>query len=118
VTGQIAATAALDECGEWLAAFVAHLQQMRDRCVDGLNSIKGISCMAPQGCYVAFANITGTGKSSSEIHQLLMDEAKVAVVPGLKQWFGNGAEGYIRLSFATSPAILSEALNRIKNRMN
>jgi bifunctional pyridoxal-dependent enzyme with beta-cystathionase and maltose regulon repressor activities len=118
VAGQIAATAALDECGEWLASFVAHLQEMRDLCVDRLNSINGISCIAPQGCYVAFANITATGKSSSEIHQLLMDEAKVAVVPGLKQWFGNGAEGYIRLSFATSGAILSEALTRIKNRLN
>lgn len=118
VAGQIAATAALNECGEWLASFVAHLQEMRDLCVDRLNSINGISCIAPQGCYVAFANITATGKSSSEIHQLLMDEAKVAVVPGLKQWFGNGAEGYIRLSFATSGAILSEALTRIKNRLN
>ena len=118
VAGQIAATAALDECGEWLANFVAHLQKMRDRCVDALNTINGFSCMAPQGCYVAFANITRTGNSSSEIYSLLINEAKVAVVPGLKQWFGNGAEGYIRLSFATSETILSEALSRIKNRLN
>jgi bifunctional pyridoxal-dependent enzyme with beta-cystathionase and maltose regulon repressor activities len=118
VTGQIAATAALDECGEWLAAFVAHLHKMRDCCVDGLNDIKGISCMAPQGCYVAFADITGTGKSSAEVQQLLMNEAKVAVVPGLKQWFGNGAEGYIRLSFATSFSILSEGISRIKSTLN
>jgi bifunctional pyridoxal-dependent enzyme with beta-cystathionase and maltose regulon repressor activities len=74
--------------------------------------------MAPQGCYVAFADIIGTGKSSSEIHQLLMNDAKVAVVPGLKQWFGNGAEGYIRLSFATSSSILQEGISRIKNRLN
>lgn len=118
VAGQIAATAALDDCGEWLTAFVSHLQKMRDLCVDGLNDIKGISCMAPQGCYVAFADIKGTGKSSTEIHQLLMNEAKVAVVPGLKQWFGNGAEGYIRLSFATSFSILSEGISRIKSTLN
>ncbi len=118
VTGQIAATAALDECGEWLTAFVAHLQKMRNICVAGLNEIHGISCMAPQGCYVAFANIEKTGNSSNEIYNLLMNEAKVAVVPGLKQWFGNGAEGYIRLSFATSAAILTEALGRIKKRLN
>jgi len=91
---------------------------MRDLCVDGLNSIKGISCIAPQGCYVAFADIKGTGKSSTEIHQLLMNEAKVAVVPGLRQWFGNGAEGYIRLSFATSSTILLEGISRIKNSLN
>ena len=118
VTGQIAATAALEECKEWLTNFVDHLQKMRDICVAGLNDIQGISCMAPQGCYVAFADITGTGKSSSEIQQILMNEAKVAIVPGLKQWFGNGSEGFIRLSFATSAVILNEALDRVKKRLN
>jgi aspartate/methionine/tyrosine aminotransferase len=118
VAGQIAATAALDECKEWLANFVDHLQKMRDICVAGLNDIQGISCMAPQGCYVAFADITGTGKSSSEIQHILMNEAKVAIVPGLKQWFGNGSEGYIRLSFATSFFILTEALDRVKKTLN
>lgn len=117
VAGQIAATAALDECKEWLANFVDHLQKMRDICVTGLNDIQGISCMAPQGCYVAFADITGTGKSSSEIQHTLMNEAKVAIVPGLKQWFGNGSEGFIRLSFATSFFILTEALNRVKKTL-
>ncbi|MFM2232438.1 MAG: hypothetical protein RJB31_1139 [Bacteroidota bacterium] len=118
VAGQIAATAALDECKEWLANFVDHLQKMRDICVAGLNDIQGISCMAPQGCYVAFADITGTGKSSSEIQHILMNEAKVAIVPGLKQWFGNGSEGFIRLSFATSFFILTEALDRVKKTLN
>ena len=118
VAGQIAATAALEECKEWLANFVDHLQKMRDICVTGLNDIQGISCMAPQGCYVAFADITGTGKSSSEIQHILMNEAKVAIVPGLKQWFGNGSEGFIRLSFATSFFILTEALDRVKKTLN
>jgi aspartate/methionine/tyrosine aminotransferase len=118
VAGQIAATAALEECKEWLANFVDHLQKMRDICVAGLNDIQGFSCMAPQGCYVAFADITGTGKSSSEIQHILMNEAKVAIVPGLKQWFGNGSEGFIRLSFATSFFILTEALDRVKKTLN
>jgi len=43
VAGQIAATAALDECQEWLGMFVDHLQKMRDICVTELNSINGIS---------------------------------------------------------------------------
>lgn len=118
VAGQIAATAALDECQGWLGLFVGHLQEMRDICVSGLNSIAGISCQPPEGCYVAFANIEQTGKSSSEIHELFMNYGKVAVVPGLPQWFGNGAEGYIRLSFATSASILTEALDRMKNTLN
>ncbi|HEV3412530.1 MAG TPA: pyridoxal phosphate-dependent aminotransferase [Puia sp.] len=110
---QVAATAALDECGPWLDEFVAHLHQMRDRCVSGLNRIPGITCQKPEGCYVAFANITGTGRSSAEIRDILFNQAKVAVVPGLPEWFGPGAAGYIRLSFATSAAILDDALDRI-----
>jgi len=114
VMGQIAATAALTKCDYWLNQFLTHLQAMRDICVQELNSVPGIKCIAPDGCYVAFADIRGTGKTSKEIHELLLTSAKVAVVPGLKEWFGQGAEGYIRLSFATSETILKDALTRIK----
>jgi aminotransferase len=86
---------------------------MRDHCVGRLNAISGFACIPPEGCYVAFTDITGTGRSSAEIRDLLFDQAKVAVVPGLPEWFGPGAAGYIRLSFATSKVILDEALDRI-----
>jgi len=66
---------------------------------------------------VAFTDIRGTGKSSAEMAELLLKEAKVAVVPGSKQWFGAGAEGYIRMSFATSADVISEALQRIKQTL-
>ena len=118
VISQVAATAALNECDYWLDNFIAHLQKMRDLCDRELNQTNGFHCIPPQGCYVAFTNITGTGKSSMEIYQLLMDQAKVAVVPGAKQWFGEGAEGFIRMSFATSEEILGEALHRIKSTVN
>jgi aspartate/methionine/tyrosine aminotransferase len=118
IVSQVAATAALNECDYWLEAFKDHLQSMKNICVDELNSINGFKCYAPEGCYVAFADVKGTGKSSNEIHQILYEQAKVAVVPGLKEWFGEGAEGYIRLSFATSEEILREGLKRIKNTIN
>jgi len=117
VISQIAAAAALNKCGEWLNAFVRHLQSMRDLCVSELNTVPGFTCISPAGCYVAFINITGTNLSGREIQQLLMDTGKVAVVPGLKEWFGAGSDGYIRISFATSSEILVEALSRIKNTM-
>lgn len=113
--GQIAATTALNQCEYWLNDFVAHLHKMRQKCTVELNTMKGVSCIAPEGCYVAFANIKNTNQSSKEIHELLLNEAKVAVVPGLKEWFGEGAEGYIRLSFATSDEILTQALSQIKS---
>ena len=87
---------------------------MRDLAVTELNSIPNFNCIAPEGCYVAFSNIKATNKTSSEMQELLLKEARVSVVPGLKQWFGDGAEGYIRMSFATSEEILKEALYRIK----
>jgi bifunctional pyridoxal-dependent enzyme with beta-cystathionase and maltose regulon repressor activities len=115
VLSQVAATTALTKCDYWLKDFLKHLTAMRTLLVHELNHIPGFSCIAPEGCYVAFTNITETKKSSQEIQELLLAEAKVAVVPGLKQWFGDGAEGYIRMSFATSEKILNEAISRIKN---
>ena len=114
VLSQIAATTALNSCGYWLDNFVDHLSNMRNLVVNELNTIPGFKCIAPDGCYVAFTDITATNKTSQEIHDLLLNEAKVAVVPGLKQWFGDGAEGYIRMSFATSEEILTDALGRVK----
>ncbi len=113
VVGQVAAHAALTLADDWLQAFLMHLQKMRDLCVASIQQIQGFSCIAPEGCYVAFANIEQTGLSSKEIHALLLEKAKVAIVPGLKEWFGQGAEGYIRFSFATSESILVEAFDRI-----
>jgi bifunctional pyridoxal-dependent enzyme with beta-cystathionase and maltose regulon repressor activities len=109
--------AALDKCGYWLAEFLLHLRKVRDLVVTELNAIPGFRCIAPQGCYVAFADITGTGMTSSEMHQRLLEKAHVAVVPGLKQWFGEGATGYIRLSFATSAELAELALARIRKEI-
>ncbi len=117
VLSQIAATTALNSCGYWLDNFVDHLSVMRNLVVNELNTISGFKCIAPDGCYVAFTDITSTNKTSQEIHDLLLNEAKVAIVPGLKQWFGDGAEGYIRMSFATSEEILTDALKRIKKHL-
>lgn len=118
VLSQIAAATALNECDYWLDNFLIHLQKMRDLCDRELNSTNGFHCIPPEGCYVAFTNITGTGLNSQEVYQLLMDKARVAVVPGAKQWFGEGAEGFIRMSFATSEEILGDALYRIKSTVN
>ena len=114
VLSQVAAATALNKCEYWLNDFLRHLTAMKELIVSELNSISNFNCIAPEGCYVAFTNITATNKTSLEIQELLLKGAKVSVVPGLKQWFGDGAEGYIRMSFATSEEILKDALNRIK----
>lgn len=113
VLGQIAAQTALNEAQDWLKEFVNHLHKMRDFAVDRLNAMPGISCQSPQGCYVLFPDISKTGYLAFELQNKLIEKAKVAVVPGLPKWFGDGAQGHIRLSFATSYEILDEALGRI-----
>ncbi len=114
VLSQIGAIAALEKCDYWLEDFVAHTKKMRDLLVNEINSIPNLSCVAPEGCYVAFINIQKTNKTSQEITDLLLNEGKVAVVPGLERWFGKGAEGYIRICFSTSEEILKESITRIK----
>lgn len=114
VLSQVAAATALNKSENWLQDFIIHLHKTRKICVDELNKIDGFTCIAPEGCYVAFANIKNTGMSSQSMHEFLLKKAKVAVVPGLKEWFGNGAAGYIRISFATSESILNEAFERMK----
>jgi aspartate/methionine/tyrosine aminotransferase len=118
VLSQVAATAALNQSEYWLAAFLEHLHSVRFLTVNGLNAIKGFSCHSPQGCYLAFVNIQGTGLDSASLHKQLYEVGKVAVVPGLAKWFGKGAEGHIRISFATSHEIMAEALERINNTVN
>lgn len=84
----------------------------RNILVDGLNSIKGISCLKPEGAFYVFANIKKTGMKSDEIANYLLDEAGVAVLPGTN--FGEFGEGYMRLCYATSKENIINAIKRIK----
>ncbi len=58
----------------------------------------------------------GHGRADGESTYLL-NQARVAVVPGTARWFGPGAEGHIRICFATSEQILTTALDRIERAM-
>jgi len=111
---QIGAMAALDKGRPWLEAFLVHLEGNRDYGVKRLNSIKGLHCRTPQATYMFFVDIKETGLSSTEFAQRLKEEAKVAVVPGISKFFGPGAEGNVRICYATSRALLAEALDRIE----
>jgi aspartate/methionine/tyrosine aminotransferase len=84
----------------------------RDILVNGLNDIKGITCLCPEGAFYAFANIKETGRTSSEIAKFLLEEGGVAVLPGTD--FGACGEGYIRLCYANSEKNIIEGLKRTK----
>ncbi len=91
-------------------------EERRDLIINGLNEIPGFSVRMPKGAFYAFVNITGTGKSSQEIADYLLDEAGVATLPGTS--FGKYGEGYIRFSYATSLDNIREGLKRVKKAVS
>ena len=71
----------------------------------------GVECYEPQGAFYVFPNIKRFGMTSEEFALKLLEEEKVAVVPGTA--FGDCGEGYLRLSYAYSLEDLKRALERI-----
>jgi aspartate aminotransferase len=91
---------------------VMEYQLRRDMIVAGLNAIPGVSCQRPQGAFYVFPNISGTGMKSSELANLILEKAGVALLPGSA--FGEYGEGYLRLSYATAIPVIEKGLARIR----
>ena len=72
----------------------------------------GLSCFEPFGAFYAFPSIRRFGMTSDEFATRLLQEEKVAVVPGTA--FGDCGEGYLRISYAYSLDSLKEALGRME----
>jgi len=90
---------------------LADYQRRRDIVVAGLNAIPGITCRKPQGAFYAFPNIKGTGMTSDDLANKILEEAGVALLPGSS--FGKFGEGYLRLSYAASIPDIEKGLERI-----
>jgi len=74
-----------------------------------LNKIPGISCLLAEGAFYLFPNIASFGLKDLDFCNRLLDEEKVAAVPGR----AFGAEGYLRLSYATSDEIIQKGVTRL-----
>jgi aspartate/methionine/tyrosine aminotransferase len=109
---QRAALAAIQGSQECVKQMVVRYAKRRDLLINGLNRIKGISCITPESTFYAFPNISSFGMSSWEFARYMVKNHKVAMVPG--SIFGENGEGYVRISFATRSANLEEALKRIE----
>lgn len=109
---QMAGVEALNGPQESVEAMVQEFKHRRDVIIDGLNSIKGVSCLKPDGAFYAFPNISATGLTSSEAAHYLLQEAGVAVLDGAS--FGSAGDGYLRLSYASSLDRIYEGLERIE----
>jgi aspartate aminotransferase len=90
---------------------VAEFDERRKVILERLNALPGFRCVRPGGAFYAFPNIAGTGYSSRQLQDQLLNEAGVALVSGTS--FGDQGEGYIRFSYANSIANIEEATLRI-----
>lgn len=100
------------DCKEDIDRMVKSYKMRRDFFVEGLNAIPAVTCHMPKGAFYAWARIELSGMSSMEIADYLLDEARVAVVPG--DAYGLGGSSCIRMSFATGEKDLRQALLRIE----
>ena len=109
---QWAGVAALEGDQSPVAAMVAEFRRRRDAIVEGLRTIRGVSCALPAGAFYAFPNIRATGMTSRALADRMLDEAGVACLAGTA--FGAQGEGYLRFSYANSMENIEEALRRMR----
>ncbi|MEH6476409.1 MAG: pyridoxal phosphate-dependent aminotransferase [Sneathiella sp.] len=91
---------------EMLQAFNERRLLIHDR----LNQMPSVSCILPKGAFYAFANIKGTGQTSKQMQDLLLEKEGVATIAGTS--FGADGEGYIRFSYANSLDNINRAMDR------
>lgn len=112
---QHAGLEALEGPQDSVYTMMREFKERRDMLVDGLNKIKGFSCVKPGGAFYVFPNITGTGLTSEEVFEGLLN-AGVVSCPG--NCFGEHGEGYVRLCYANSKENIRLALQRIEKWAN
>jgi aspartate aminotransferase len=116
---QAATIEALNGPQDSVKMMVKAFDERRRYLVDRLNALQGVKCVRPSGAFYAFPDFSAhygrkwNGKvitGSVAMCEFLLDEMKVAVVPGI----GFGADNHLRLSYATSMQAITKALDRIE----
>ncbi len=108
---QSAALEALRSGKPYVEQMVAEYDRRRRLIVSGLNRL-GLPTFEPRGAFYAFPNTLVTGMDEETFSTRLLEEERVAVVPGSA--FGAGGEGFVRCSYATAYEKIEEALHRLE----
>ena len=95
-----------DHLPVWLAEYAKRRAYAHGR----LNRMPGITCVNAKGAFYLFPNISGTGLKSAAFCARLLEEEKVAAVPGI----AFGADDYLRISYATGMANIEKGLDRLE----
>lgn len=96
-----------------LVSMMLSYQERRNFLVKGLNEIKGINCILPEGAIYVFPNIMGTRMTSCDFANEVLEEKGVALLPGNN--FGGHGEGFVRLSYVSSLDDIHVAINSLKD---
>lgn len=102
--------AALNGPQDHLAAWLAEYSKRRAYAWRRINAMPGLSCVNAKGAFYLFPNLSKSGLRSAEFCARLLDEEKVAAVPGV----AFGADDYFRISYATSMANIEKGLDRLE----
>jgi aspartate aminotransferase len=110
---QWAATEAFNGAQESVTAMLEEYRKRRDWLISALSEVPGFRCVNPEGAFYAFPDVRGCLKgeikTSDELADMLLKEEHTVVTDGA----GFGAEGFIRISYATSLERLQEGVRRI-----
>jgi aminotransferase len=112
---QVAALEAIQHGHEFVVQMRQEYDRRRKLIVAGLNQL-GLPTFEPHGAFYAFPNVAITGMEDETFAQKLLEEQRVAVVPGNS--FGAGGEGFVRCSYATAYEKIEEALSRMQDFMH
>jgi aminotransferase len=112
---QLAALEAIQNGHKFVVQMREEYDRRRKLIVGGLNQL-GLPTFEPHGAFYAFPSVTVTGMDDETFAQKLLEEERVAVVPGSS--FGAGGKGYVRCSYATSYEKIEEALRRMEHFMH
>ena len=103
-----------------VAEMVKEYKRRRDYAVKTINEIEGLSCPSPTGAFYIFINCkpvcAKSGMTSQELAEYLLEKAGICLVAG--SVFGNGGEGFIRMSFANSYENIAEGLRKLKEAVD
>ena len=114
VLGVEATLAAWRDGDDWLTGVVNHLQRNRDRLVDGLATIDGVSMRTPQAGYLAWVDCSGA-RPGADVAALLQEQAQLYTSPGPDY---GGPPDWVRLNFATSTTLLDDIISRMSGALN
>ncbi len=115
IMGYVAALAGYREGRPWLEALLRYLEANRDYLAEYVEqNLPGVTMHKPEGTYLAWLNCRDAGIPGNA-HEFFLKQAKVAMNDG--GVFGRGGEGFVRLNFGCPRAMLTDALDRMKQAL-